>query len=655
MEPKRTKYSCVWNFFDVKDSCSAVCSICKCKLSYKSSVSNLKKHLQRKHPTIQTGESKRFGGPSAQPTVSSVSGVSSSNSADEVSLDRSDQSIPTTSSSKSVDSNDLDNPKFGSLKKVVQEKISSFVPKKMSVFAKKKVDQELIGLFVRDFQPFSIVEDKGFRKFVNSLNPSYELPSRTTISSAMIPAAYERTHLKIKELVTQVESVCLTTDSWTSVNNDSFMAVTIHFIDQEFHLKSVLLECAIMQYKHTAINLANDLKRIVAQWGLENKITLAVSDNAANIKKAISEINNWKHFPCFAHTLNLIVQDALKKAQNIITKVRTIVTHFKKSSTAKTKLDSAQKNEGVQTIKKVIQDVATRWNSTFYMLSRFVELENSIRSTLGLLDQELPQITLEEWTIMKELCVILEPFEAATKAVSGENYLTASLVIVLNRGLLHVCEKHLEKDHFNTLSKELLNDLKNGLKTRLGNVEYSNTLSTCTFLDPRFKMFAFQNADAAEKAKRLVSGWVSELVNDNSSSTSKPSTSGISEEISEESDVNQEATNRNISVWDIIDQTVSVQKPRFNTNVRAVMEIQRYLEDDVLQREQNPLEWWCENKHNYPFLSKVARQKLCALGTSEPCERLFSKAGNLLNDRRTRLSSKRVEQILFLNSNFDLC
>lgn len=175
----------------------------------------------------------------------------------------------------------------------------------MSILTQKKIDQNLIGLFVIDFQPFSVV--LGFKKFIYSLNPSYELPSRTTISRTMIPALYESAQFKVKELLSDVDSICLTTDSWTSVNNDSFLAVTAHFINRQFRLKSVLLECAQMENQHTAIHLAAELKRIVRHWGVEEKVALVVSDNAANIKKAISEVNNWKHFGCFAHTLNLIV------------------------------------------------------------------------------------------------------------------------------------------------------------------------------------------------------------------------------------------------------------------------------------------------------------------------------------------------------------
>jgi len=53
------------------------------------------------------------------------------------------------------------------------------------------------------------------------------------------------------------------------------------------------------------------IQSIIDKWKINDKIVLVVSDNAANIKGATSNLH-LKHFGCFAHNLNLIVQEAIK-------------------------------------------------------------------------------------------------------------------------------------------------------------------------------------------------------------------------------------------------------------------------------------------------------------------------------------------------------
>lgn len=96
----------------------------------------------------------------------------------------------------------------------------------------------------------------------------------------------------------------------------SLSAVTTHFKDNNFEVKSVLLECVGYEGGHGSKNLADNLRKVISNWNIpEQSILLGISDNAANIKKAISTDLKWRHFGCYAHTLNLIVDDALKLIQ----------------------------------------------------------------------------------------------------------------------------------------------------------------------------------------------------------------------------------------------------------------------------------------------------------------------------------------------------
>ena len=74
---------------------------------------------------------------------------------------------------------------------------------------------------------------------------------------------------------------------------------------------SCLLVCVEFSDRHTSENLAEELLRVAREWDVENKVVCCVTDNVANITKAI-KILKWNHYPCLSHTINLVVRDALK-------------------------------------------------------------------------------------------------------------------------------------------------------------------------------------------------------------------------------------------------------------------------------------------------------------------------------------------------------
>lgn len=65
-----------------------------------------------------------------------------------------------------------------------------------------------------------------------------------------------------------------------------------------------------------------------------------------------------------------------------------------------------------------MREVPTRWNSTFHMLQRFVELEQYVKSTVTVLKKDLPAISEEEWQFIGELCNILKPFDETIQTMS---------------------------------------------------------------------------------------------------------------------------------------------------------------------------------------------------------------------------------------------
>ena len=95
---------------------------------------------------------------------------------------------------------------------------------------------------------------------------------------------------------------------------------------------------------------------------------------------------------------------------------------------------------------KLIQDVAVRWNSSYYIIERVLEQRWPVVATLS--DPEITQrgkhyldLKNDQWTLLEELEDVLKPYEQATVFLSGQSYVTASVLPPLLKGLLKSTRK----------------------------------------------------------------------------------------------------------------------------------------------------------------------------------------------------------------------
>jgi hypothetical protein len=80
-------------------------------------------------------------------------------------------------------------------------------------------------------------------------------------------------------------------------------------------------------------------------------------------------------------------------------------------------------------------------------------------------------------------------------------------------------------------------------------------------------------------------------------------------------------------------------------------EIELYNREGEIAWTDDPLAWWRNNQRRFPRLARVARAVLCIQATSCPSECVFSKAGILLQGRRSLLAPKNVDMMIFLHDN----
>lgn len=88
---------------------------------------------------------------------------------------------------------------------------------------------------IKDNQPFSIVDDEGFKEYSWELNPEFIMPSRWTVARDCI-SLFEQEVEKVKKML-KGQTISLTTDTWSSVQNINYMCLTAHWIDDTFDLQ----------------------------------------------------------------------------------------------------------------------------------------------------------------------------------------------------------------------------------------------------------------------------------------------------------------------------------------------------------------------------------------------------------------------------------
>lgn len=250
-----------------------------------------------------------------------------------------------------------------------------------------------------------------------------------------------------------------------------------------------------------------------------------MTDNTANISLAIDiAFDSKKHIPCFAHTLNLVIEKSVelcKEAGELIKKVKTIVTWFKHSVVASDELRK-------KTDKKLIQSVITRWNSVYYMLERFLELRPFVNKIVNQHASAPPMVNAAEIEILTDIVNTLQPIEAATTEISGHHYVTGSMAIPV----ANITKSKLDAVNASTQTGKLfLKEVHTQFQKRFGNIEQVNLLAVATIMDPRFKKMYFNNHLACSKHINFLSSVVNKmdkemnvkrLATDTSSSDSEP-------------------------------------------------------------------------------------------------------------------------------------
>ncbi|XP_070527717.1 E3 SUMO-protein ligase ZBED1-like [Cardiocondyla obscurior] len=599
----RPKTSEVWKYFEKVDNKKAKCKNCFKCISSSGNTSNLKKHFHSKSDEVPTKKhklAKDFCETNLNITNALSLRVKSSRSCTSQNSDEpstsSNPDIPDESGTiKNFDLSHTTGTTYTSSTAITnQPSLITTFHRQLSYSVNVVIyflegrarhmylTKCLLYFICKDQTPFDIVNGKGFKHFIKQLAPSFKIPSVDTLKNnlnSLYTMTIERYRLQFQDTAS-VNHIALTCDIWSDMMTArSFIGITSHFLFG-INMRTKILAMQELEDRHTSTNIKSHLTDICQKMGINNnKIVAIVTDNGSNmINASVLFFDETRHLRCFTHTLNLIVKEALKSETiKIISKIRNIVKYFK-ASVLKSKL-LKDKQLGKQFL-KLILDVKTRWNSTFYMLKKYIELANIVHGILLENKIKAPKIlTALEVKTAKEYLSILKPAEYVTKDISGEKYVT--------------------------LSK-----------------------------NPRFKALHFLNPQSYTRALSYIR---KEIEMNDKSVQSESDSEGHSESSISPNKYDFWTTHKKLA-------HNSKRKRKFEKNLTenrsaANDKLSIYLGNPVVFLSTNPIVVWEEMRNVFPSLYKLARKYLLIPATSVSAERLFSKAGNTLTKNRNRLVS----------------
>nr|GEV83126.1 hypothetical protein [Tanacetum cinerariifolium] len=316
-------------------------------------------------------------------------------------------------------------------------------------FNQKESKKALAHMVIVDELPFSFIQREGFRHYSKINQPLFDVPCRGTTTQDCYNLYEEEKNKLLNVIQKNIGRICLTTDSWTSLGKKSYMALIGHFIDNEWKLnKKVLNFCRLDG--HSGVDIGKGVESCVNRWGINAIMAISVDNASANdsaidlLRKTFANKDNcllngkWIHIRCTAHILNLVVQDGIKLFDKAIENIRYAVKWIKKSGSRIKKFKRCAKSAKCDSIKNLLLDVPTRWNSTYNMLEVAQAYEDGF-DRYDLEDAAFGNVirkkgflvpTLKDWKKARKLCGFLKRFYEINLRISGTKYVTSHTLIV---------------------------------------------------------------------------------------------------------------------------------------------------------------------------------------------------------------------------------
>ena len=372
-----------------------------------------------------------------------------------------------------------------------------------------------------------------------------------------------------------------------------------------------------------------------------------------------------------------------------------MVGSFNSSTIGKADLAECQTSVGIPA-KSLVQDVVTRWASTFAMSNSLRENQDALMLyAIKKLDVasdtfKANSYTIEEWQVNNQSCAVLGGLAAASNVLEGKSYPTSNMILPYLYGCissLHIDAPAIQMwDGAPIPAKDLhpsVREAREALYQSLLGFWVTDIkearlmfLLICTLLDPRLVELRLPlvSVDLKTKAKEAflaeyALNWapLKAKESDAKEGEGNEGSSKGDEGDSHEGDSNEGESDerksscgqefKQVGMGSFCDFMCAMQMNGIMPEVEAeeqkveVGEAELYLQMSQAPQGTDVLQWWASNKSRFPNLARMAQQFLAVPATSASAERVFSLAGRIFSDLTQNQNDTTLEERMWAKIN----
>jgi hypothetical protein len=133
-------------------------------------------------------------------------------------------------------------------------------------YYEKLIRKILCEMIIVDEMHFLTVERMGFKKLFRVIEPRFKLPSHYIVMKDCVKLYLKNKNTMKTKFFMTGQRVCLTTDTWTSIQNMNYMSILGHFIDHTWKYHKRILSFHQVS-DHKGQTIVRELEQCLMELG----------------------------------------------------------------------------------------------------------------------------------------------------------------------------------------------------------------------------------------------------------------------------------------------------------------------------------------------------------------------------------------------------